>query len=124
MCDEEKEANDIFEAAKADPEKRRKIQEREDALRNYNHAIYVATEYAKAEGLAEGRAEGLAEGRAEGELIGFEKGQAEERAKAYAEKISTIKNLLQIGLSAEQIAAATGVSITEIESITHPLNIA
>ena len=104
-----KEASDIFEAAKADPEKRRLIQEREDAVRNYNNAISVAVE----------------EGRAEGEKIGIEKGieqgKAEERAKAeaekYAEKIETAKRLLSIGLSVEQIASATGLPVATVESL-------
>ena len=39
-----KEASDIFEAAKAAPHKRRFIQEREDAVRNYNNAISAAIE--------------------------------------------------------------------------------
>ena len=48
-----KEASDIFEAAKADPEKRRLIQEREDAVRNYNNAISVAVEEERAKAHAE-----------------------------------------------------------------------
>ena len=48
-----KEASDIFEAAKADPEKRRLIQEREDAVRNYNNAISAAIEEERAKAEAE-----------------------------------------------------------------------
>lgn len=89
-----KEASDIFEAAKADPAKRRLIQEREEAIRNYNNAISVAVE--------QGRAEGI------------EQGRVEERAKAEAEKIEIAKRMLNKGLSREDIATFLGISINSI----------
>ena len=52
----------------------------------------------KAEGLAEGKAEGLAEGKAE-------------------EKTATAKRLLSMGLSVEDIAKATSLSIEQVEAI-------
>jgi len=58
---------------------------------------YIATE---------NRAIGRAEGRAEGEARG-------EAAKA----VSVARNLLSINLSAEQIAAATGLAAEEIEKM-------
>ena len=99
-----KEANDIFEAAKADPEKRRLIQEREDAIRNYNNAISVALE----QGIEQGRAEERA--KAEKEL-------AEAETKAYAEKIEMIKGMLSDGLSVDVISRYSGLSISKIEAI-------
>ena len=39
----------VFKMIFADPEKRRLIQEREDAIRNYNNAISVALEQGRAE---------------------------------------------------------------------------
>ena len=60
-----KEAKDILEMAKADPEKRKLMQDREDAARNYANDISQA--------------------KKEGEKIGIEKGKAEERAKANKE---------------------------------------
>ena len=52
---------------------------------------------------------------------GIEKGRAEERAKAEAEmkaeKVIIAKNLLMIGLSAEQVSQSTGLSIEEIEAL-------
>ena len=95
-----KEANDIFEAAKADPEKRRLIQEREDAIRNYNNAISVALE----------------QGRAE-EREKAEKKLAEERAKAKADKIEAAKKMRAKGLNIPDIADFTGLSIEEIQSL-------
>ena len=50
----------------------------------------------------EGKTEGLAEGKAEGRM---------------EEKIETAKNLKKMGLSAEQIAQATGLSVHEIENL-------
>ena len=52
----------------------------------------------KAEGLAEGKAEGLAEGKAE-------------------EKTATAKRLLSMGLSVEDIAKATSLSVEQVEAI-------
>ena len=62
------------------------------------------------DGLAEGLEKGLKEGRAEGEKIGVEKGA---KQKAY----DIARNLKSIGLSAEQIATATGLSVEEIYNI-------
>ena len=57
---------------------------------------------AHAEGLAEGKAKGLAEGKAEG------------KAK---EKTATAKRLLSMGLSVENIAKATSLSVEQVEAI-------
>ena len=57
---------------------------------------------AHAEGLAEGKAQGLAEGLAEG------------KAK---EKTATAKRLLSMGLSVEDIAKATSLSVEQVEAI-------
>ena len=61
---------------------------------------------ARAEGLAEGRAEGLAEGRAEG----LAEGRIEE-------KHAIAKSMKQMGLSAEVIAKATGLSEADIAAL-------
>ena len=53
-------------------------------------------------GLADGREEGRAEGRAEG---------------AKDEKKATARRLLAMGLSAEQVAAATQLSLDEIKKL-------
>lgn len=89
-----KEAQEIFEAAKSDPIKRRLIQEREEAVRNYNNAISSATE----------------RGLAEGEKIGLEKG-AQQKA------IETAKKMLAKGLDVADIVEFSGLSVAEIESL-------
>ncbi len=53
---------------------------------------------AHAEGLTEGKAEGIAEGKAE-------------------EKTATAKRLLSMGLSVEDIAKATSLSVEQVEAI-------
>ncbi len=60
----------------------------------------------EAAALAKGRAEGEAKGRAEGEA----KGRAEGRA-------DTARRMLAHGLSSEQIAEYTGLSLDEVESL-------
>lgn len=57
---------------------------------------------AREEGLAEGRAEGLTQGRAEG------------RAEA---KKDIVKSMLSNGLSVEQVAKFSGLTVEEVESI-------
>lgn len=61
---------------------------------------------AREEGLAEGRAEGLTQGRAEG--------LAEGRAEA---KKDIVKSMLSNGLSVEQAAKYSGLTVEEVESI-------
>jgi predicted transposase/invertase (TIGR01784 family) len=65
---------------------------------------------ARAEGLAEGRTEGLTEGRAEGLEQGIEQGE-QKRA------LETAANLIQMGLTDEQIAQATRLSIEQVQSL-------
>lgn len=65
-------------------------------------------------GRFEGRLEGREEGRAEGRAEGLEKGRAEGRAE---EKLLIAANLKTLGLTTEQIAAATGLTNDEIDRI-------
>ena len=67
-------------------------------------------------GEEKGRAEGIEQGRAE-ERAKAEKELAEQKAKAEAKETSTVKNLLKLGLSVEQIASATGLTASEIDAI-------
>jgi len=76
----------------------------------------------KAEGLAEGKVEGLAEGKAEGLAEGKAEGLAEGKAEGLAEgkaeeKTATAKRLLSMGLSVEDIAKATSLSVEQVEAI-------
>lgn len=67
---------------------------------------------AREEGLAEGRAEGLTQGRAEG----LAEGRAEGRAEA---KKDIVKSMLSNGLSVEQAAKYSGLTVEEVESIKY-----
>ena len=66
----------------------------------------------------EGRIEGLAEGRAEGRAEGIAEGRAEGRAEGITEGLlQTARNLKSMGMPAEVIQKATGLSIEEIEKL-------
>lgn len=47
----------------------------------------------------------------------FDKGRAEERAKAYLEKIERVKQMLTDGMSVDLIAKYSGLSVEEIKSL-------
>ncbi|MGP1491118.1 MAG: Rpn family recombination-promoting nuclease/putative transposase, partial [Treponema sp.] len=64
----------------------------------------------KSLGLAEGKSLGLAEGEARGKSLGLAEGS---RQKAF----ETARNLLVIGLSIENIAKATGLTVQEVETL-------
>ena len=69
-------------------------------------------------GLAEGKSLGLAEGKslglAEGKSLGLAEGEVRgSRQKAF----ETAHNLLVIGLSIENIAKATGLTVQEVETL-------
>ena len=56
------------------------------------------------------REQGLAQGRSEGEAVGLKKGEAQKQREI-------AKNLKALNLTKEQIAAATGLSVAEIEKL-------
>ena len=58
----------------------------------------------------ESMAEGFEKGKVEGEIAGFEKGKKEE-------KVMIAKNLKNMGMAIADIAAATGLSAEEVESL-------
>ena len=75
--------------------------------RDYYNIINTAKNDGRAEGEAKGRAEGEAKGRAEGEA----KGRAEGRIEG---RIEIAKSLKQLGVPAETIMQATGMSEQEL----------
>lgn len=77
-----------------------------DAYMTYEMRMKDLRDEAHAEGLAEGKAQGLAEGKAEG----LAEGKVEE-------KTATAKRLLSMGLSVEDIAKATSLSVEQVEGI-------
>ena len=65
-----------------------------------------------------GRKEGRKEGREEGWQEGIKEGIKEGIAQGFADGVmQTAKNLLDIGLSVENISKATGLSCNEIENL-------
>ncbi len=103
---EVKEAMDELTYMSSDPETRAVYDARVKELND----IYSGMTTKYKEGLEAGRTEGRAEGRIEGEKAGIEKGAKEA-------KIETARNFLKLGLTVEQVAEGTGLSIAEIESI-------
>ena len=81
-----------------------------DAYMTYEMRMKDMRDEAHAEGKAEGLAEGKAEGLAEGKVEGLAEGKAKE-------KTATAKRLLSMGLSVEDIAKATSLSIEQVEAI-------
>ena len=74
----------------------------------------MAREEGKAEGLAEGMEKGKAEGRAEGLSEGILKGKAEGIKEGISNVALTLKSM---GMPAEDIAKATGLSLAEVSNI-------
>ena len=70
----------------------------------------AGVERGKSLGLAEGKSLGLAEGEARGKSLGLAEGS---RQKA----LETARNLLVIGLSIQNIAKATGLTVEEVETL-------
>ena len=68
-----------------------------------------------AEGLAKGLAKGLAEGLAKGRSEGLAKGRSEGLAEGRSERAKEIaRQMKAMGLTTEQIAQATGITLDEI----------
>lgn len=82
------------EIARFSPQDLQAYEESVKVYRDLNNVVNTAERKGRAQGLAEGRAEGLAEGRAE-----------------------IARNLKGMGMSAPEIAKATGLSIAEIERL-------
>ena len=72
-----------------------------------------------AKGEAKGLAKGLANGRAEGRAEGLAEGLAEGENKA---NIATAQRLLAMGLSADQVSAATQLPLEHIEKLKSSLD--
>ena len=91
--------------------------------------MYIKTGYDDGwqKGLADGREEGREEGRAEGREEGREEGRAEGLAEGLAEgenkaNIATAQRLLAMGLSTEQVSAATQLPLEHIEKLKSSLD--
>ena len=87
---------------------RRQYAQREKALRDYRSDMAEA----RREGILEGRREGEQKGRREGEQKGRREGEQKGRSE---EKVSIAVNMLRLGIDVSHIAAATGLSIADVE---------
>ena len=85
-------------------------------MTEYDYATDMAVlkEEAYEDGLFVGLATGREEGREEGISIGLERGL--ERG-AYQTKLETAKSFLSMGLSPEQVAQGTGLSLEVIQKL-------
>ena len=92
---------------------KQELREYEDSLKAYRD-IKNSIDTAKEEGRKEGREEGREEGRKEGREEGRKEGREEGVAK---EKLATAKRLLGMGLTQEQVAKGTDLSIEDIERL-------
>jgi len=88
------EAKDVYEKIIADPQVQELLRVKEKAELDYNSALSYAENKGKTEGLAEGKKVG------------------EKKAK-----IESAKRFLSMGLSIEQVASGTGLSIEEVEGL-------
>ena len=78
----------------------------------------AGVERGKSLGLAEGKSLGLAEGKSLGLAEGKSLGLAEGEVRGSRQKaLETARNLLVIGLSIENIAKATGLTVQEVETL-------
>ena len=78
-----------------------------DSVRTEKSMLYDSRQKGIEEGVEKGRAEGMAEGMAKGRAEGMAKGRAEER-------LATAKRLLDMGLSAEQVAQGSDLPLNEV----------
>ena len=100
------------EIAKFTPQEMREYEASKKAYRDIKNSIDTA----KQEGLAEGLEIGMAKGMEKGMAKGMEKGRAEGKHEANTE---TAQRLLAMGLSAEQVAKATQLSLEIIKNLSN-----
>ena len=103
------------EIAKFNPQEVREYEASKKAYRDIKNSIDTAKQEGLAEGMELGMAKGMEKGRAQGMEEGMEKGTIDE-------KIATAKRLLAMGLSVDQVATATQLTLEHIEKLKNSLN--
>ena len=88
------------------PEELKQYKNSLENMGDFNNIIHTAVEEAEMRGHASGLAEGLEQGRAEGLQVG-------ERNKA----IAIAGNLISSGMSLEDVARMTGLTVDEVRNI-------
>lgn len=117
-----KSAYDQLQIISQDEQKRLEYEAREKAILDYNQSIYEAEQRGEKRGELRGEKRGELRGEKRGEQRGEKRG--EQRGRLQGEKAvreSTAKNLIQMGISAEIIAQATGLSIAQIEAFKNEI---
>lgn len=89
---------------------------------DFNNIIHTAVEEAEMRGHATGLAEGLEQGREEGRAEGFVKGREEGKAEGMQagernKAVAIARNLIAAGISLEDVARTTGLTMEEVRSI-------
>ena len=108
------------EIAKFTPQEMREYETSKMAYRDIKNSVDTAKREGIAEGMEKGMKEGMelgmAKGKQEGLAEGMEKGRAEGKHEANTE---TAQRLLAMGLSAEQVAKATQLSLEIIKNLSN-----
>ena len=108
----------IGSMANLTPKQRAQYEAEWKMYNDYYNTLDFAVEKGMKKGMEEGMEKGLQKGLEEGLQKGLQKGKAEGKAEGrQEEKHSIALNLKKLGVSIEQIAFATGLSIEEIEKL-------
>ena len=108
----------IGSMANLTPKQRAQYEAEWKMYNDYYNTLDFAVEKGMKKGMEEGLQKGLQKGLEEGLQKGLQKGKAEGKAEGrQEEKHSIALNLKKLGVSIEQIAFATGLSIEEIEKL-------
>ena len=108
------------------PEELKQYKNSLENMGDFNNIIHTAVEEAEMRGHATGLAEGLERGREEGEAEGFVKGRVEGREEGKAEgmqagernkAVAIARNLIAAGMSQEEVARMTGLSVEELRQV-------
>ena len=104
------------EIAKFTPQEMREYETSKMAYRDIKNSVDTAKREGIAEGMEKGMELGMAKGKEEGIAEGIEKGRAEGKHEANTE---TAQRLLAMGISAEQVAKATQLSLEIIKNLSN-----
>ena len=108
----------IGSMANLTPKQRAQYEAEWKMYNDYYNTLDFAVEKGMKKGMEEGMEKGMEKGLQEGLQKGLQKGKAEGKAEGrQEEKHSIALNLKKLGVSIEQIAFATGLSIEEIEKL-------
>ena len=104
------------EIAKFTPQEMREYETSKMAYRDIKNSVDTAKREGIAEGMEKGMELGMAKGKEEGIAEGIEKGRAEGKHETNTE---TAQRLLAMGLSSEQVAKATQLSLEIIKNLSN-----